>query len=189
MASIDHEARRIYAKIVYWGPPAAGKWANLEEVHRRTSPPDRPPAAKETSVGFPLALGELRGYATVFALLRCPSDGAWTRHVFDELGSGPPDGVVFIADSSPTALLDNVAWVQKLNTEVSARGLDLGKLPAVFQYNKRDVAGALPVEQLRRAINPWQHPDGEAIAARGIGVFETLKQVSRGVLEELRKAP
>ncbi|WP_434419610.1 hypothetical protein [Nannocystis pusilla] len=70
MATIDHEARRIYAKIVYWGPPAAGKWSNLDDVHRRTSPPDRPRAAKETSVGFPLALGELRGYAIVFALLR-----------------------------------------------------------------------------------------------------------------------
>lgn len=30
------------------------------------------------------------------------------------------------------------------------------------------------------------HPDGEAIAANGAGVFETVKQVTRGLLATLR---
>lgn len=186
MATIDHEARRITAKIVYWGPPGSGKWTNLEHVHRKTSPPDRPPAVKAGSVGFPLALAEIRGYQVVLSLLRCPGDGSWTRHVFDELGGAPIDGVVFVADSTPSAQLTNIAWLHKLTGELGARGLDLGKLPAAFQYNKRDVPGAQTLEQLRRQLNAWGLPDGEAIAAQGAGVFETVKLVARGLLASLR---
>jgi len=185
MATIDHEARKITAKIVYWGPPGSGKWTNLEHVHRSTSPPERPPVVKEGSVGFPLALGEMRGYRLVLSLLRCPSDGAWTRHVFDEIGDAPVDGVVFVADATASAQLANLAWLHKLTGELSARGLDLGKLPAALQYNKVDLPGVQTVEALRRQLNPWNHPDGEAVASQGRGVFETVKQVARGILKAL----
>lgn len=185
MAKVDKDARTVSANIVYWGPAGSGKWTNLEHIHRRTSAPDRPPASKHDSIGFPLQLGEIRGFRIVVTLLRCPADGAWTRELFDGQ-RGPPDGFVFVADSGADALPGNLASLHRLSAELAARKLDLGKLPCVFQYNKRDLPGALAVEQLRRALNPWNHPDGEAIASAGAGVFETIKQVTRGLLASLR---
>ncbi len=186
MARIDHEAKRITIKVVYWGPPSSGKWSNLEHIHRRTSPPDRVPARKEQSLGFPLQLGDIRGYSTHFALLRSPNQGPIVAHVFDEIGAQPPDGFVFVVDSSADALIANLASMHSLVKELGARNLDLAKLPAVFQYNKRDLAGALSVEQLRGALNSWKHPDFEATASQGLGVFETVKQVAKQILGGLR---
>lgn len=185
MAKIDSEARTVSVKIAYCGPPGSGKWTNLECIHRSTCAPGQPPASKHGSAGFSLRLGELRGHGIIITLLRWPSDGAWTREVSEGQG-GLPDGFVFVADSGAEALLDNVASLHKLNAELAAQGLDLGKLPCVFQYNKRDLPRAQTVEQLRRALNPWDQPDGEAIATQRIGVFETVKQVAKSVLATLR---
>ncbi len=187
MPRIDHEAKRITSKVVYWGPAGSGKWTNLEHIHHRTSPPDRPRASKEQSIGFPLQLGDIRGYSTTFALLRSPNQGPLVAHVFDEIGAQPPDGIIFVVDSGPDALLDNLASLHRLVQELGARNFDLAKLPAVFQYNKRDVAGALSVEQLRGALNPWKHPDFEATASQGLGVFETVKQIAKQILGGLSR--
>jgi hypothetical protein len=43
------------------------------------------------------------------------------------------------------------------------------------------------VEELRGLINPMAVPEFEANARSGMGVFETLKAVSRLVLNELRR--
>ncbi len=43
------------------------------------------------------------------------------------------------------------------------------------------------VEELRPLINPMNVPDFAANARSGVGVFDTLKAVSRLVLNELRR--
>jgi hypothetical protein len=186
MALIDRTARTVTARLMYWGPPGAGKWTNFATVYRRTSPPDRPAVAKAGAAGFPLQLGEIRGHRVVIHLLYCPDDGRSNRQLLGGSDQALPDAFVFIADSAADAQPANLASLHTLTAELAPRGLDLGKLPVAFQYNKRDLPDARPVEQLRAALNPWNHPDGEAIADQGIGVFETLKQVSRALLMTLR---
>jgi GTPase SAR1 family protein len=186
MASIDHAARTVTAKLVYWGPSGAGKWTNFEHVYHRSSPPDRPRAGKGGAAGFPLQLGEIRGFRVTIHLVYCPGGGEHDGFVLDEYGGAPPDAFVFVADSAEDALLANLAALHRLTAALAPRGLDLGKLPVAFQYNKRDLPRTRTVEQLRRALNPWNHPDGEAIAIQGVGVFETVKQVSRAILVSLR---
>lgn len=44
-----------------------------------------------------------------------------------------------------------------------------------------------PVEELRPLINPMNVPDYEANARAGVGVFDTLKAVSKLVLNELKR--
>ncbi|HET8936328.1 MAG TPA: GTPase domain-containing protein, partial [Polyangiales bacterium] len=61
-------------------------------------------------------------------------------------------------------------------------------IPFVLQYNKRDMPGIAPLEELRQMLNPNNVPDFEAIAPNGTGVFDTLKAVAKLVLTELRKA-
>ena len=66
--------------------------------------------------------------------------------------------------------------------------MELGNIPYVVQYNKRDLPNVAPVEELRRMINPDGAPDFEAIASQGQGVFETLKSIAKLVLIQLKKA-
>jgi signal recognition particle receptor subunit beta len=68
------------------------------------------------------------------------------------------------------------------------QGYSLDNLPFVVQYNKRDMPGIVPIEELRTELNPQNAPDFEAIAPQGVGVFDTLKAVAKLVLQELRKA-
>ena len=67
------------------------------------------------------------------------------------------------------------------------QGYDLDKLPYVVQYNKRDLPNAIPMAELEEALNPTKVPSFEAVAPKGIGVFDTLKAVAKPVLTELRK--
>ncbi len=46
---------------------------------------------------------------------------------------------------------------------------------------------AVSVEELRPLINPMNVPDFEANARSGVGVFDTLKAVSKLVLNELKR--
>jgi len=53
--------------------------------------------------------------------------------------------------------------------------------------NKRDLPSALPVEDLKRELLRKGEPSFEAVAFQGTGVFETLKEIARLVLLELKK--
>jgi len=57
----------------------------------------------------------------------------------------------------------------------------------VLQLNKRDLPNALPVETLKKELMRKNEPVLEAIAYKGVGVFETLKSCGRMVLSELKK--
>jgi signal recognition particle receptor subunit beta len=58
-------------------------------------------------------------------------------------------------------------------------------MPFVVQYNKRDLPNAAPVQELEANLNPTRVPAFEAVATRGIGVFDTLKAVSKLVIKSL----
>jgi hypothetical protein len=57
----------------------------------------------------------------------------------------------------------------------------------VIQYNKRDLPNAVPVEELRKVLNPRNVTERQAVAPTGVGVFDTLKDVAKLVLTELKK--
>jgi len=61
------------------------------------------------------------------------------------------------------------------------------EIPYVLQLNKRDLPNVLPVETLTKELQRKNEPIMEAIAFQGQGVFETLKEIARQVLVELKK--
>jgi hypothetical protein len=56
-----------------------------------------------------------------------------------------------------------------------------------LQLNKRDLPNILPVETLNKELRRKNEPVQEAIAFQGQGVFETLKEIARQVLVELKQ--
>ena len=53
--------------------------------------------------------------------------------------------------------------------------------------NKRDLPNVLPVDALTKELRRKDEPVMEAIAFQGNGVFETLKEIARQVLLELKQ--
>ncbi|CAA9327334.1 MAG: Mutual gliding-motility protein MglA [uncultured Gemmatimonadetes bacterium] len=93
--------------------------------------------------------------------------------------------VVFVADSQVERLDANIESMHNLYDNLTEYGLDLREIPFVIQYNKRDLPNISSLEELQRELNPTNVPTFEAVGVRGIGVFDTLKAVSKLVIKAL----
>jgi len=58
----------------------------------------------------------------------------------------------------------------------------------VLQLNKRDLPNAMAVPELTKQLRKKGEPVLEAVAVTGQGVFETLREVAKLVLAELKKS-
>jgi signal recognition particle receptor subunit beta len=97
------------------------------------------------------------------------------------------DGVVFVADSQEELMDANVEAIENLEENLKEHGYDFAKIPYALQFNKRDLPSALPMDVLQKELVRRGEPTFEAIAYKGTGVFETLKEVARQILQELKK--
>ena len=95
------------------------------------------------------------------------------------------DGVVFVADSQEDRFEANLESRENLMIDMREAADELGDA-CVMQYNKRDAPMAMSVEALREALNPGRWPEFEAVATQGVGVFDTLRAVTRLVMVRLR---
>jgi hypothetical protein len=193
MSFINYMAREINCKLVYYGPGLCGKTTNLQYIYERTNPEAKGKMISlatetERTLFFdflPLSLGEIRGFKTRFHLYTVP--GQVFYDASRKLILKGVDGVIFVADSQLERLEANQESVDNLRTNLAEQGYSLEKIPYVVQYNKRDLPNTVPVEELRDLINPMRVPEFESVARTGIGVFDTLKAVSKAVLTELRR--
>ena len=97
------------------------------------------------------------------------------------------DGVVFVADSQEERLDANLETLDNLREHLKDHNLDFNTIPYVLQLNKRDLPNILSVEELRKQLSVKDEPSLEAVAVTGQGVFDTLKEVAKLVLAELKK--
>jgi signal recognition particle receptor subunit beta len=193
MSFINYSSREINCKIVYYGPGLCGKTTNLQYVYAKTNPDAKGKMISlatetERTLFFdflPLSLGEIRGFKTRFHLYTVP--GQVFYDASRKLILKGVDGVVFVADSQIERMEANLESVENLRVNLQEQGYDLGKIPYVVQYNKRDLPNIATVEELRRLLNPKGVPEYQAVAPTGVGVFDTLKAVAKLVLTELKK--
>ncbi len=193
MSFINYSSREINCKIVYYGPGLCGKTTNLQYIYGKTTPDAKGKMISlatetERTLFFdflPLSLGAIRGFKTRFHLYTVP--GQVFYDASRKLILKGVDGVVFVADSQAERMDANIESLENLRVNLKEQGYDLDKIPYVVQYNKRDLPNAASLEELRKALNPTNVPDFEAVAPKGTGVFDTLKAVSRLVLMELKQ--
>ncbi|HEX8473033.1 MAG TPA: GTPase domain-containing protein [Pyrinomonadaceae bacterium] len=194
MTFINYASREINCKIVYYGPGLCGKTTNLQYIYDSTAPASKGKLislATETDRTLffdfmPLELGTVRGFKTRFHLYTVP--GQVFYDASRKLILKGVDGVVFVADSQEERMDANVESLYNLEENLKANGYDLDKIPYVLQLNKRDLPNVLGVEDLVGELRRKDEPVHEAIAAKGNGVFDTLKSVAKQVLTELRKS-
>jgi len=193
MSFINYSSREINCKIVYYGPGLCGKTTNLQYIYNKTNPEAKGKMISlatetERTLFFdflPLSLGEIRGFRTRFHLYTVP--GQVFYDASRKLILKGVDGVVFVADSQMERMEANIESLENLRDNLKEQGYDLDKLPYVVQYNKRDLPNASPVDELQEVLNPTSVTNYEAVATKGIGVFDTLKAVAKLVLTELKR--
>ncbi|HXG68042.1 MAG TPA: GTPase domain-containing protein [Blastocatellia bacterium] len=193
MTFINYASREINCKIVYYGPGLGGKTTNLQYIYDSSAAQSKGKMislATETDRTLffdflPLDLGTVRGFKTRFHLYTVP--GQVYYDASRKLILKGVDGVVFVADSQRERMDANVESLYNLEENLKQHGYDLAKIPYVLQLNKRDLPNAVPAEELAAELRRNGEPVFEAVASKGIGVFDTLKAVAKQVLMELRK--
>ena len=194
MSFINFAAREINCKIVYYGPGLCGKTTNLQYIFDKTNP-----AAKGKLISLatetdrtlffdflPLELGTVRGFKTRFHLYTVP--GQVFYDASRKLILKGVDGVIFVADSQVERMDANVEAIENLDANLKTQGYDLNAIPYVLQLNKRDLPNVASVDEMKKLLVRKNEPTFEAVAAKGPGVFETLKGVAKLVLADLTKS-
>lgn len=192
MAFINYAANEINCKIVYCGAGLSGKTTNLQYIYAQTSPLVKGnlislPTQTERTLFFdflPLILGEIKGFKVRFHLYSVPGQVFYnaTRKVILK----GVDGVVFVVDSLEERLDANLESWDNLGINLAEQGQSLDTLPYVIQYNKRDLPGTCSISELEALFNQRHVPYFEAVADKGIGVYDTLKSIGKQVLKSLR---
>lgn len=192
MSFINHQAKRIHCKIVYYGPSLGGKTTNMQWVYSEVAGQEKSdmfslPGDVERTLFFdflPLHVGEIRGFETRFHLFSVPG-----QVVYDSLRRPlirGLDGVIFVADSQSERMEENIQALDNLEKNLEMQGYNLNEIPLAIQYNKRDLPNALPVADLRTALNRFNAPDFEGMANQGRGVLEPFKTVSKAIITVLK---
>jgi len=190
---INFPAREINCKLVYYGPGLGGKTANLQWIYDHTGAAQKGKMislATETDRTLffdflPIDLGTVRGFKTRIHLYTVP--GQVFYEASRKLILKGADGVVFVADSQEERLDANLETLDNLREHLKEHKLDFDTIPYVLQLNKRDLPGVLSVEALAKQLQVKGEPMLEAVAVTGQGVFETLREVAKLVLAELKK--
>ncbi len=193
MALINYSSREINCKIVYYGCGLCGKTTNLLYIHEKI--PDNIKGemvslATETDRTLffdflPLELGAVRGFKTRFHLYTVP--GQVHYDASRKLILKGVDGIVFVVDSQRERLEDNIESFENLKINLNKQGYSLEDIPYIIQYNKLDLPNVMTYEQMERHINPDGVPAFESIAISGVGVFDTLKAISKLVIAKLSR--
>jgi signal recognition particle receptor subunit beta len=192
MALMNYTTMQITAKIVYYGPGLCGKTSNLQWIHQKTAGRSRGEMLSlETETDrtlffdlLPLDVGVIGGMKVRLQLYTVP--GQVFYNTTRRLVLKGVDGVVFVADSQLAAREANRESLVNLEANLTELGLSFETVPVVFQYNKRDIRNIIPVETLEEDLNPRGAVHFEAAAVHGLGVFETLKVISRLALANIK---
>jgi signal recognition particle receptor subunit beta len=194
MVVFNYSARELTTKIVYYGPGLCGKTTNLHWIYAKTSPQSRGEMVSlETETDrtlffdlLPIDVGVIGGFKTRLQLYTIP--GQVFYNTTRKLVLKGVDGLVFVADSQRAMLEANVESFKNLRENLNEIGLNLDDIPLVLQLNKRDLPNIVERETILDLLDSQsRYEHTEASAVSGVGVFETLKQISKLTLRTLRR--
>lgn len=192
MSFINYNAKEIHCKVVYYGPSLGGKTTNIQWVYQKTAEDQKSKlVALNTDIErtlffdfLPLNIGDIRGFKTRFHLYTVP--GQVVYDASRKLILKGLDGVIFVADSQIERMDENLESLHNLERNLEQQGYDIREIPLLMQYNKRDLPNVASLAELRSALNPYNAHEVEACASEGKGVFESLKTVSKSIINVLK---
>ncbi|HEX7705064.1 MAG TPA: GTPase domain-containing protein [Thermoanaerobaculia bacterium] len=185
MVLFNHATREMTAKIVYYGPGLCGKTTNLMVIFDKLDPKSKGKmlslATKTDRTLFfdllPVDIGKVGPFNLKIQLYTVPGQVFYNET--RKLVLKGADAVVFVADSQAAMVEATRESFANLLENLEENQLDPNDTPIVVQFNKRDLPGILPVEELQEALGLEGYPYAEASAVRGDGVMETFKLISK----------
>ena len=185
MVLFNHATREMTAKIVYYGPGLCGKTTNLMVIFDKLDPKSKGKmlslATKTDRTLFfdllPVDIGKVGPFSLKIQLYTVPGQVFYNET--RKLVLKGADSVVFVADSQPAMVEANRESFANLMENLQENQIDPNDTPLVVQFNKRDLPGVLPVEQLQEQLGLDGYPYTEASALKGEGVMETFRLVSK----------
>ena len=192
MPYINFAEREIAFKVVYYGPGMSGKTTNLLHLHNTLAAGVRGDlvsldTAEERTIFFdylPVELGQIDGFTLRFNMYTIPGQVCYEssrRLILDGA-----DGVVFVADSQVDRYRRNVESFRAMEANLRSYDLAPENFPLVLQYNKRDCPDAIPLGSVERELGLESIPAFEAVAIRGIGVMETVHELTRDLVQNFQ---
>ncbi len=193
MASLNYSTMQMTTKIVYYGPGLCGKTTNLQHIYDHSTPHSRGEMVSlETQADrtlffdlLPLEVGTIAGFRTRIQLYTVP--GQVFYNTTRKLVLKGADGIVFVADSQRSMLDANLESLHNLEANLAEIGILVDTVPIFLQFNKRDLSDIFSVDEMNQILNRRDWPHMEASAINGVGVFETLRGISKMALLSLKK--
>ena len=170
MAVLDIEHGVIVIRIVYDGPPEAGKTTSLRALSVSLGRPRiTPEQAGDRTLFFDwvdYTGGLFEGHQIRCQIVTVPGQTVLThrRHALLETA----DVVVFVGDSAPAAMASTKAYLGDMRKTLDR--LSGPRVGVILQANKRDRIDAVPLDAIRAEIP-------------GIAVLESVATEGRGVRE------
>ena len=185
MVLFNHATREMTAKIVYYGPGLCGKTTNLMVIFDKLDPKSKGKmlslATKTDRTLFfdllPVDIGKVGPFNLKIQLYTVPGQVFYNET--RKLVLKGADAVVFVSDSQPAMVDETRESFANLLENLEENQIDPNDTPIVIQFNKRDIPGVLPVEQLQELLGFEGYPYTEASALKGEGVMETFRLVSK----------
>jgi mutual gliding-motility protein MglA len=189
VAQVDFMERQLTLKLVYYGPPLSGKTSNLQALHDKVDRLNRGrlmtlDTRDDRTLFFDLLPIFFRRSGFSFRIKVYTVPGQPVHEATRKVMLSGADGVVFVADSSAQQLVANKASWNNLQANLKTLGLE--RIPIVVQYNKRDLADAVPLDTVDRFGDP-QRKLAQACAKSGDGVVPTFFELVERAWDGLDK--
>src|SRR5947207_13852271 len=185
MAIINQATRELQVKIVYYGPALGGKTTNLVQVHDHVQTANGQKGklvslatSSDRTLFFdflPIEAMAIKGFKTQFPPYTLP--GQVIYNTTRQLVLRGVDGIVFVSDSQYEKMQENIESFSNLEDNLRTLKMNLGDIPYVLQYNKRDLPNVAPVEYMEFLLNnrDVQVPSFTAVASSCEGEIESIK--------------
>lgn len=176
------EQGRVHIKIVFYGPSLSGKTTALRWLFANV---------RSLAKGKIVEIHDELGRTTFFDFVPVSASEGVVFDVFTVAGQRRHasqrikvlrdcDGIIFMADSTPEQMNENLASIQELRI---ALGTDrMATLPIIVALNKRDLPNALPIDYMVRMLDLEGHPVYNTIATEGKNLLRMFQRVLRDAL-------
>lgn len=176
------ELGRVHIKIVFYGPSLSGKTTALRWLFANV---------RSLSKGKIVEISDELGRTTFFDFVPVTASEKIVFDVFTVAGQRRHaasrikvlrdcDGLIFMADSTPEQMNENLASIQELRI---ALGTDrMSTLPIIVALNKRDLPNALPVDYMVQMLDLEGYPVFATIATEGKNLTRMFQRVLKDAL-------
>jgi signal recognition particle receptor subunit beta len=187
LAVLDIEQNAVVIRIVYDGPPEAGKTTSLRALSASLARPMTTPREEDERTLFfdwmEYTGGLFEGHQIRCQIVTVPGQVvlAHRRHGLLETA----DVVVFVSDSAPAAVETTKTYLREMRATLDRQpGARIG---VILQANKRDLPNAVDLFTLRAVAAEPGMTVLESVATEGRGVREAFVFAVRLALDRVRE--